>query len=82
MCYFKLGIGAKKVYYFLAFLVAGRWRLLFASFCQFLFQAAFTIAVHHGLIPVLAKVSRYIVFIGVILRYYHNLAEGLQQYAH
>jgi hypothetical protein len=51
-------------------------------FCQLLFEAAFTIAVHHGLAPVLAKVFGYEIFIGIILRYNYNLAKGLQQYAH
>jgi len=80
--YFKFGISAKKVHYLLVFLIAGRWRLISCFFCQFLFQAAFTIAVHHRFVPVLAKVFSYVVFVGIIFRYYYNLAKGLQQYAY
>ncbi len=36
---------------------------------------------HCRLGPVLAKVFGYVLFIGIILRHYYNLAEGLQQYA-
>jgi len=82
MRYFKPGICAKQVDYLLAFLVAGRWRLATCFFCQFLFKAAFTIAMHLWFIPVLAKVFGYVVFIGIILCYYYNLVEGLQQDAY
>jgi hypothetical protein len=77
----NFGISIKKVYYLLAFLIVRRWRLVTGFFCQFLSQAAFTIAMHHGLIPVLAEVFGYVVFVGVIFSQYYNLAKGLQQYA-
>ena len=81
MRYLALIITTKQVYYLLAFLVARRWRLVTAFFCQFLFQAAFAITMHHWFIPVFAEIFSYIVFIGIILGYNYNLAKGLQQYA-
>ena len=75
--YFEFSIRTKQVYYLLTLLVAWIGRLLFAFFCQLLFQAAFTIAMHGWLIPVLTKVFGYVVFIGIILTHYHNLVKGL-----
>ncbi len=81
MVYFKFGIGVKQVYGYFTFLVARIGGLFFGLFGQFLFEAAFTIAMHHGFIPVLAKVFCYVIFIGIILCYDHNLATGLKQNA-
>ena len=67
----------KQGHYLFAFLVAGRWGLVFAFRCKLLFQATLTVAMHHGLIPVLAKVFGYVVFLSIILRYYHHLVKGL-----
>ena len=77
MIYFKFSIRTKKVHDLLTLLVAWIGCLLLAFFCQLLFQAAFTIAVHGWLVPVLAKVFGYVVFIGIVLTQYHNLAKGL-----
>ncbi len=64
------------------FLVFRRWGLVIAFLCQLLFQAAFTITVHHGFIPVLAKIFSDVLFLCVILSHYHHLAKGLQQDAY
>ena len=77
MLYFEVRVGAKKIDYLFALLVTWIWRLLLPFFCQFLFQAAFTIAMHRWLVPVLAKVFGYVVLISVVLAYYHNLVKGL-----
>ena len=69
--------GTEKIYRVFVLLVAGRWRLVFGLFCQLLFQAAFTIAVHHGLVAVLAEVLCYVVFIGIVLGHDYHLAKGL-----
>ena len=80
--YFKFSISEKQVNCLLVFLVAGRWRLVAGFFCQFLFEAAFTITMHHRLIPVFAEIFGYVVLVGVIFSHYYNLAKGLQQYAY
>ena len=80
--YLEFSITAKKVYYLFIFLIARTGRLFFAFFGQLLFQTALTIAMQHGLVPVLAKVFGDVVFVGVILAYCYNLVKGLQQYAH
>ena len=69
--------GAEKINPMFIFLVAGRWCLVLSLFCQLLFQAALTIAVHHGLVAVLAEVLCYIVFIGIVFGHYYHLAKGL-----
>ena len=77
MLHLKFSISAKKIYHLLALLIAGIRGLFLAFFGQLLFQAAFTIAMHGWLIPVLTKVFGYVVFIGIILTHYHNLVKGL-----
>ena len=78
MLYFKTVSSIEEIYDLLAFLVSGIWSLLLSFFCQFLFQAAFTIAMHSRFAPVLTKVFGYVIFVGIILRHYHNLVKGLQ----
>jgi len=75
--YFKLNVRTKQVHHLLTFLVARSGGLVLTFCCQLLFQAALTITVHHGLIPVLTKIFSYIVLIGIILCHYHYLAKGL-----
>ena len=77
--YFETRSFAKERDHLLAFLITGAGQLLFALLCQFLFEAAFTIAMHHGFIAVLAEIFCNEVFIGIVLAYDYNLAEGLQQ---
>lgn len=79
---FKLIIRKEQANYLLTLLAAGRRRLFLAFLCQLLLQAAFTIAVQLWLIPVLAKVFGYVIFLCIIAGHYYHLAEGLQQYAH
>ncbi len=79
--YLEFSITAKKIYDLFIFLIARIGRLFFAFFGQLLFQTALTIAMQHGLVPVLAKVFGDVVFVGVILAHYYNLVKGLQQYA-
>ena len=75
--YFETRSCAKERDHLLAFLITGAGQLLFALLCQFLFEAAFTIAMHHRFIPVLAKIFSNEIFIGIILRHYYNLVKGL-----
>ncbi len=82
MLYFKFCISAKQGHYCFLLLVARRWGLVFSFFGQLLFQAAFTITMHHGFVPVLAKIFGYVIFLRIILRHYHHLVEGLQKDAH
>jgi len=63
------------------FLIAGRRDLVLSLLSKPLFKAAFTVAMHFGLTSVFTKIFCYIIFIGIILRYDHHLAKGLEQYA-
>ena len=74
-------IAVKKIYHLLAFLIAWRRGLVLSFFSKFFLQAALTVTMHFGLIPVLAKVFGYKILIGIILRNNYNLVKGLQQYA-
>ena len=76
MFYFEPGISIKQIYLF-ALLILGSGGLLLTFFGEFLFEAAFTIAMHHRFIPVLAKIFSNEIFIGIILRHYYNLVKGL-----
>ena len=77
MFYLYPVVGVKKIYHLLTFLILRIWHLFFALLSQFLFEAAFTITMHHGFIPVLAKIFSDVVFVGIILRHYHYLTKGL-----
>jgi hypothetical protein len=78
--YIGVVISKEKSYRLFALLAAWRRCLILRFFSQSLFQAALTITMHFGLIAVLTKVFGYIVFVGIILRYYYHLVKGLQQY--
>ena len=52
--------------------------MFLALFGQLLFEAAFAITVHHGFVPVLAKVFGNVVFMYIIIGQHYNLAKGLQ----
>jgi len=78
--YFKLNVRTKQVHHLLTFLVARSGGLVLTFCCQLLFQAAFTITMHHGLIPVLAKIFSDVIFIGIVFGNNYNLTKGLQQY--
>lgn len=72
-------VGIKEVDRFLAFLVAGVGSLFFALAGQFSFQAAFTVTVHFGPIPVLTKVFGYVLLVRIIFGHDHHAAKCLEQ---